>query len=489
MAIKQALLEMKSIIDSQWKNGMLPHIRFVDNETGYSPDENEWGCKNKTITNIFQTSGITQPPVIGISLYKTMSNIEDVSHFSDELIYILEGVEKFHDFLFKERDPYDESLIAIIHPWESGLDNSPIFDEDNEYARDTLNKLNIKQQIKKRKDLNKVIAEFRPGEKDYEVYGKLIGFFQQSNYDQKKLSENSPFRVQDTLFNTILYEAILSLIKSYKLLSLSIDSDLTAIIAKNEKRADKLYKAMSKKFYDKQTKNYYSYSLNLKKLIKIDTIQSLVTNLLFATDKFETKNIINSYQTENHSSFLSTKSTSPFFDALKYWRGPIWPITNWLVIEQIKKTDIPLAIHYSKSTINIISENFNLDDTYINAIHLMNFNLVFNQFTTPSRNQYKHGWFWDSAFAAIGWINADTQEKDTVYEKIFNEKTKLMKENIDLYKIRKILKEKYSVSLFDEYYVGIETSLYPEKEPIGSEMMSWTAAVYIDLYHFIQNNT
>jgi len=488
MSIKQALSEMKSIIDSQWTNGMLPHIRFVDNETGYSPDANEWGCNGKTITKKFQTSGITQPPVLGISLYKTISNIENISHHSTELISILNGVEKFHDFLFEQRDPYNENLITIIHPWESGLDNSPIFDEDNETARKELNKLGIEQQIKKRKDLNKVIAEFRPGEKDYEVYGKLIGFFQKYDYDQKKLSENSPFRVQDTLFNTILYEAILSLIKSYQLLSLYIADDFKDLIQKNEKRAQDLYRAMSQKFYDNQSKNYYSYSLNLKKIIKIDTIQSLVTNLLFATNKAETKNIIDKYQVKDHSSFLSTKLSSPFFDSLKYWRGPIWPITNWLVIEQIKKTDIALAITHAKNTLDIISEGFDLEETYTNAIDLMNFNLVFDQFTTPSKNQYKHGWFWDSAFATMGWIYVDTQKKETIYKEIFNKKSKLMQQNIHLYEIRKTLKEKYGVALFDEYYVGIETLQYPEKEPIGSEMMTWTAAVYIDLYHFIQKN-
>ncbi len=487
MSTYQSIRELKSIIDSQWKNGMLPHIRFVKGEKGYSPDANEWECTNKTLKDKFKTSGITQPPVIGITLNKVIKNINNINNFKKDILYIIHGIELFHDFLFRERDPYNEKLICLIHPWESGLDNSPIFDEENEYARSILNNLKIKQQIIDRKDLNKVVSDFRPGEKDYDVYGKLIGYFKKYDYNQSELSRKSPFRVQDLLFNTLLLNAMKSLLQVYSILSRCMKDDFKKVIRKNKRRVYLLEKSLRNKMYDKESKNYYSYSLNLNKKINIVTIQTLIANIFFAEETQEAIDKINKYQTKESYSFLSTQSNSVFFDPIKYWRGPIWPIINWLIIEELKKINNELAINYANKTLKLISEDFNLEKTYQNAIQLMYFNLVFDEFTTPSKNQYKHGWFWDSAFAAIGWINVTTEKpKQNIYKTIYEEKLKLLEKNKQLHEIRKKLKEKYKVALFDEYYIGIKTNKYTIGEPIGSEMMTWTAAVYIDLYNFLK---
>jgi len=41
------------------------------------------------------------------------------------------------------------------------------------------------------------------------------------------------------------------------------------------------------------------------------------------------------------------------------------------------------------------------------------------------------------------------------------------------------------VPMFDEYYVGLDTDLYKKGDPVGSDLMTWTAAVYLDLYNFV----
>src|SRR3712207_6991915 len=35
----------------------------------------------------------------------------------------------WHEYLYRERDPEEEGLVYIRHPWESGMDNSPMWDE------------------------------------------------------------------------------------------------------------------------------------------------------------------------------------------------------------------------------------------------------------------------------------------------------------------------------------------------------------------------
>ena len=489
MGFDRSLSELKSIIDSQWKNGMLPHIRFVDGEKGYSPDADEWECYGNTLKDIYQTSGITQPPVIGIALLKLLQNHTDSIDMTNKnnIMYITDGIELFHDFLFKYRDPKNENLISLVHPWESGLDNSPIYDEENENALKIMDEMNIGQQIKDRQDLNTVISEFRPGEKDYNTYGKLMGYYKLFSYDQKKIAQNCPFNIQDLLYNIITSISIKSMIDAYKILNKIYKIDNSKLIQKNEDRLQKIEKAIKDKLYDADTDEYYAYSLNMNKQIKINTIQSLIASIYFETDPKKIREKIKSYQEdESNLSFLSTPSDSIYFDPIKYWRGPIWPIINWIIVELLKDKDEDLAKSYAKKTLGLIAEGYDLDKTYDDAISLMRFNLVFDSFTTPSKNQYKHGWFWDSAFASIGWNHTKDEEQSVSYEEIYNEKKKLIAQGKDLYSIRQHIKEKYKIALFDEYYVGVDTNTrYKKGEPIGSEMMTWTAAVYIDIYKYI----
>lgn len=486
MSIQRALEELESIIDSQWKNGMLPHIRFVKGEVGYSPDANEWGAFGQTKQDIYETSGITQPPVMGLALKKICQHPE-AKDFTKLLKKIVLGVQAFHDFLLDCRDPEGEGLACIVHPWESGLDNSPIFDMPNEKAKEILDELGIEQQIKKRKDLHKVIAAFRPGEKDYDVYGKLMGYYKRCDYDQKEMAKSSPFRVQDVLYNTLLYKSVEAMSDVYVFLNQTCPNDCyIGLYEKSKIRAERIKKAIHKKLYDEESGEYYGYDLQNKTHLKINTIQSLIAHIYFCNDKLKIQSIINNYQHSQETHFMSTSDKeSAYFDPLKYWRGPVWPVTNWLIIDYLKEDNPQCAMKYAKDTVSLICEGLDEKQTNHNAMQLMHFNLVFERFTTPSKNQYKHGWLWDSVFAAIGWLYVDEKVDTTLFKEVMEYKLQAIEKGTDLYTIRQEINEKFQVALFDEYYVAQTLGEYQIKAPIGSEMMTWTAAVYLDLYHYI----
>lgn len=489
MNISISISELKSIIESQWHNGMLPHIRYVEGNVGYSPDADEWGVENMTLNNTYQTSGITQPPVMGLALEKIIHHHNFNFNHINDIIYITNGLEKFHTFLLNARDPYQEHLVTLIHPWESGLDNSPCFDTPNKNAKLKLNKLNIQQQIKKRKDLKKVIKAFRPGNKDYEVYGKLMGFYKLYNYNQLLLATKSPFRVQDLMYNILLLQSIKSMISIYSFLfNYNKNPKYHDLKIHNIKVFSNIEQAIKNKLFNKQRNEFYSYNMSTNKPIYCNSIQSLFASISLEKNEKRIERLIQEYQGTPSIPFLSTSNKSSHFNAIKYWRGPIWPIMNWLIIEQLKTKHPNLAKKYSKITLHLIAENYNLETTNKNAMKLMYFNLVNNTFTTPSKNQYQHAWLWDSAFASIGWLHVNHKFESNIYDKIYKRKDYLMQQGINLYQIRKALKKNFKVALFDEYYVGIQTNKYASGEPIGSEMMTWTASVYLDLYNFLYFN-
>ena len=41
---------------------------------------------------------------------------------------IIKDLKRYHEWFIKFRDPNKTGLVSILHPWESGYDNSPLWD-------------------------------------------------------------------------------------------------------------------------------------------------------------------------------------------------------------------------------------------------------------------------------------------------------------------------------------------------------------------------
>jgi len=128
---RRAINELRAIFACQWRNGMLPQIRFMPAQAGYRPDADDWAVPPQVSgPTRLRTSGITQPPIIGLCaevVFRKLADEERAAH-SGEFLALLSGLEAYHDWLFRERDPWHENLALCFHPWETGTDNSPAFD-------------------------------------------------------------------------------------------------------------------------------------------------------------------------------------------------------------------------------------------------------------------------------------------------------------------------------------------------------------------------
>ncbi|MFK7949712.1 MAG: glycoside hydrolase, partial [Saprospiraceae bacterium] len=129
--IDAAISEINSLLKGQWENGMIPHIIFhSETEKTYFPNWDFWETTvNKGAAQTPKTSGISQPPVLGFVLEKLLEkhpNNEKVVNF---VKMAFPKVVNYHRFWYNYRDPNQEGLVFIFHPWESGRDNSPIWDD------------------------------------------------------------------------------------------------------------------------------------------------------------------------------------------------------------------------------------------------------------------------------------------------------------------------------------------------------------------------
>jgi hypothetical protein len=102
---------------------------------------------------------------------------------------------------YSARDPYGTGMVSIIHPWESGMDNSPLWD-------DALSAVETGPSVAHlRKDTGFAAADERPTAPEYARYINLVIRFRDNGYRADRLYDISPFRVADIGFNAILHRA------------------------------------------------------------------------------------------------------------------------------------------------------------------------------------------------------------------------------------------------------------------------------------------
>jgi len=492
---RRALNEISSVLASQWSNGMLPQIRFVEGQTGYSPDAGEWGVGPKISGNQkVQTSGITQPPNIAWALWTVFEGNTSKTEMSRFVESFYPGLRKFHDFLLTERDPGGEGLAFVFHPWATGSDNTPCYDALIKKTRTELAGRGFEQRIKKRKDAAYVAKGQRPKGKDYEAYGRLLGFFVANEYDQGKLYKECPFVVQDVLFNAILRESISAMAKIAGELAKEYAANSKKAgyyrqeAARNEGLAARVGNAIREKLFDEETGLFYSFDVRGNELIKVPTVHSFAPLLGGIASREQARRLIKhlcsgkEFSPENGFVVPSVPLNSEEFNPVGYARGPIWPVRNWVVVKGLENYDKALAKKVREQTIDLISQGFKgVEGLKKLAASLMEFNSFGEEFTTPSKQQYCHGWLWDSGFAAMGWRFVKDKPEAGIWKKVSQRKKSLLEEGASLDQARHALQKEFQMPLFSEYFSPISENGLKAGSPLGSDMMTWTAALFLNL--------
>ena len=341
-----SITEIETLLDGQWDDGMVPHILFHEKDTSYFPNHTTWKC-GKNIPS----SGITQPPVLAIILKKIIENNQLNEDQNSRILKILIKIKKYHEWFIKFRDPNKTGLVSILHPWESGYDNSPIWDEPMS------NILVDKDLNYQRRDLEVSNSDERPLKKDYDRYVTIRDQFRDVNYDPNKLYELSIFNVVDVGFNSLFLKANKDLVKLLKKFKLNYD-ELDFFISKSESEIIKLYNYDSDEFVSKD--------LNTNKDILIPSITNyFILTADLKNDKLN-KKIINNLKNHNLNEkyiFSTIKSDHQTFEEKRYWRGPVWINCNWLIYEGVKNKDKEYSINVKNETISLI-ENKGFHEYY-----------------------------------------------------------------------------------------------------------------------------
>ncbi len=329
---KRAYKELLSLFSHQHKDGFLPHITFRGKNSDYYPSPDIWSFSSSA-----SSSKITQPPVFGYALYKILKNSKKISKKEKKLATALfRKILLLHNYLLTRRDPEGMGLATIIHPWESGMDNSPRWDE-------ILDSLDLKNSMLsyKRTDISFVSASQRPSKKRYDEFIYLVKLMKKHDFNLNSFYKNFPFRVKDVFFNSLLYLSSRALEKCAFILGL--DSAIA------EENSSKLKKGLRKLI-----KNDFAFDLNLsdEELISSNSVSTLSSMILDFYPEMPPASYINTFLCG--SLFTSESKNSKKFDAINYWRGPIWFNINWIFYESLLKKHRSFSLKLASEMLELV---------------------------------------------------------------------------------------------------------------------------------------
>jgi glucosylglycerate hydrolase len=336
--------EIRSLLEHQWKNGKVPHIVFNPDAPpeSYFPGPEHWSSAADSPDappDPDRTSGLCQPPVHAVAALRILqvaeARGEGVTEAREFLREVYPKLLAWHRYLLTQRDPEGSGLVTIYHPWESGTDNSPRWSA-------ALEKVEVGEIPEyERLDLEHVPdPSERPTGIEYDRFIWLVEVIKEARCHDGVLYDTCPFLVKDVLASAILVRANEALLEIAGVANAS-DEDREKIRGWIERGRQGLEGR-----WDPELGLCLDYDLRTGEPLRASTIAGFAT-LIAGTedpDRIEAHiRTLDSHAFTGNPDLRwplppSASPDEPGFQPRNYWRGPVWPVMNWLLWWSLKKS-------------------------------------------------------------------------------------------------------------------------------------------------------
>jgi hypothetical protein len=335
---ERAKMEILSLLRGQWSNGMVPHILFSRGRQ-FRRDQNLWrSWVSPFAPDKVKTTGITQPPMLAEAVVRVGQKLPIVER-RRWYRQVWPNLLAYHQWIYKERDPHGEGLVLQIHPWETGLDDNPAWMSElqNHILPGWI-------RVVKAIHLDLLIGLFRRDTRHISSNQRLTTIEALALYDAQRrlrrkaynindILDHSLFAIEDLAFNSILVRANEHLLDIARHIKATVPKDLRQNMELTTKTFEELW--------DPYTEMYYPRDFVTHRLLKEPGVASLLPLYAGCISKERAAALVKLIESEHIFGpaypIPSAPLNSPWFDPVRYWQGPVWFNTNWLIIDGLRR--------------------------------------------------------------------------------------------------------------------------------------------------------
>ncbi|WP_262285291.1 hypothetical protein [Micromonospora sp. MA102] len=347
----RAWRELRTLFAAQWADGRVPHIVFNPalRVGAYFPGPEFWDSARADGAPAAATSGIVQPPVHAPAAWLVHRRAPSAASVA-ALRWLYPRLVAQQHYLTGRRDVGGGGLAAVVHPWESGLDNSPAWDAP--LAAVPADEAVLRAY--RRHDTAHADAAHRPTDLDYARYVALVDTYRAGRYRDEGLLDRQPFLVECPLFNAALGVSEQALAR--------IATVVGADPGPHRDRAARITQALVDRLHDPVTGTFRPRDVRADRLVPARTVLGLMPLILPDLPAHQVRALLAEACSPRFGlaarmdrPLPTHDRTAPDFEPLRYWRGPSWVNTGWLLWRGLRAHHRPdLAAGLHESLLNLV---------------------------------------------------------------------------------------------------------------------------------------